>query len=291
MNSIINIATQLTKDDINTTPNTNQIALNFAKNFLSNPLYHECCLIGRIQGRVTLKSTYSKEVIKTLKILNNIISLDPTILSKPKKYRNENILYLCLIYANIKEKTNNITARRAKYCLDILKSINISKLSEELSDKLFAISSPESHKVLDKILTNQQKTHNNLRKAAFEYFYNLTSQNEIKAKVIARIKPIYNIAEKLQSQNALFNQITDFMEVKIVTKKEAECYKVLDLIAKSNSMMNNNIVDYISTPEDGYQSIHATVLFKNHPVDIHLRTKEMHNFAEFGNFDNIKKIS
>jgi|SaaInlStandDraft_7_1057024.scaffolds.fasta_scaffold30983_2 (p)ppGpp synthase/HD superfamily hydrolase len=283
MTSVLSVINKYPDLNLSEISDINIKALLYAKDFLSDPFYHKCCLLSQIRGRAVLKSQYSKELKKSLRIINRIIYTDPTILTKPTEYQNEKIIYLCLLKAYLEEDEHNIRPLRAEYCLKLLKTIHVSKVIESLTDSLFAICEPTSHQKLDNILIEKNTANTNLKKAAIEYFESLASDQNLDLKVTGRIKSLHSIFEKLQNKSLLLNQILDFIGIRIITKTKEDCFKSLSLITKKHPVLNNRLKDYITIPKpNGYQSIHTTIFFKNQPIEVQIRTEDMHNFSEYG---------
>ena len=103
----------------------------------------------------------------------------------------------------------------------------------------------------------------------------------IKGKVYGRKKHIYSIYKKLQDHS--LDNIYDLIAVRALVKTVPDCYALLGRIHAIVEPYKNRFKDYISTPKpNGYQSLHTTVLFEGFPVEIQIRTEEMHQYAEYG---------
>ena len=106
----------------------------------------------------------------------------------------------------------------------------------------------------------------------------------IHATLQGRVKSIYSIYKKMFNQNKSFEEIFDFYAIRVVVDTELECYTVLGLIHEMFNLIPGRFKDYISTPKPNmYRSIHTTVIGKQGiPIEVQIRTKEMHEVAEFG---------
>ena len=103
----------------------------------------------------------------------------------------------------------------------------------------------------------------------------------IKGKVYGRKKHIYSIYKKLQDHP--LDKIYDLVAVRALVKTVPDCYALLGRLHSIVEPFKNRFKDYISTPKpNGYQSLHTTVLFEDFPVEIQIRTEEMHQYAEYG---------
>jgi len=106
----------------------------------------------------------------------------------------------------------------------------------------------------------------------------------INGKVYGRVKHISSIFNKLQDKNYTLNQIYDLLAVRVIVNTESECYEVLSNINSIYEPLDGRFKDYIARPKaNGYKSIHTTVITENNdPLEIQIRTYEMHEFAEYG---------
>ncbi len=103
----------------------------------------------------------------------------------------------------------------------------------------------------------------------------------IEGKVYGRKKHIYSIYKKLQDHS--LDNIYDLIAVRAIVQTIPECYALLGRLHTLVEPYKNRFKDYISTPKpNGYQSLHTTVLFEGFPVEIQIRTEEMHQYAEYG---------
>jgi len=103
----------------------------------------------------------------------------------------------------------------------------------------------------------------------------------IKGRVYGRKKHIYSIYKKLHDHS--LDNIFDLVAVRALVKTIPDCYALLGRLHSMVEPFKNRFKDYISTPKpNGYQSLHTTVLFENLPVEIQIRTEEMHQYAEYG---------
>lgn len=103
----------------------------------------------------------------------------------------------------------------------------------------------------------------------------------IKGKVFGRKKHIFSIYKKLQDHT--LDQIYDLIAVRAIVNTVAECYALLGRLHTEVEPIPGRFKDYIAIPKpNGYQSLHTTVKFEGFPVEIQIRTVEMHQYAEYG---------
>lgn len=100
----------------------------------------------------------------------------------------------------------------------------------------------------------------------------------------ARVKSINGIFRKMFIKNHLMEEIYDIYAVRVIVNTVNDCYNTLGVIHESFRPIPNRFKDYISTPKPNmYQSLHTTVIGKEGiPFEVQIRTKEMHQTAEYG---------
>ena len=109
-------------------------------------------------------------------------------------------------------------------------------------------------------------------------------KENIKSKVEGRLKKPYSIWLKIKNKNITFEQLSDIMAFRIILNSSHYCYQALGVIHKNFSMVPGRFKDFISVPkENGYRSLHTTIIGpKNKKIEIQIRSKAMHEIAEFG---------
>ena len=106
----------------------------------------------------------------------------------------------------------------------------------------------------------------------------------ISGEVYGRPKHIYSIYRKMERKQLSFDQMFDLRAVRIVTERLEDCYAVLGLVHGRYPYIPGEFDDYIATPKDNfYRSIHTAVFGpEGKPVEVQIRTHEMHDQAELG---------
>ena len=100
----------------------------------------------------------------------------------------------------------------------------------------------------------------------------------------SRTKSVYSLYRKMYNQNKGFDEIYDFYAVRVIVETELECYTVLGIIHEAFNSIPGRFKDYISTPKPNlYRSLHTTVIGHGGvPFEVQIRTREMHEIAEYG---------
>ena len=108
-------------------------------------------------------------------------------------------------------------------------------------------------------------------------------KQDIFADVHGRTKHIYSIYQKMQQKNTPFKEICDLIGIRILAKTEIDCYMALHALHQNWHYLPNRVRDWIGLPKkNGYQSLHTTIVDNGKPVEIQIRSYEMHKVAEDG---------
>ena len=109
-------------------------------------------------------------------------------------------------------------------------------------------------------------------------------EHNVHFKLEGRVKSVYSLYRKMYSFNKSFDEIYDFYAVRIIVENEVECYTALAYVHEMFKSVPGRFKDYISTPKPNlYRSLHTTVIGNSGiPFEVQIRTREMHEEAEFG---------
>ena len=163
--------------------------------------------------------------------------------------------------------------------------LGIGRFKWELEDLCFKYLEPDAYRTVQ-LLVSEKRID---REARIETVTNTLREKlqEIGIKVLdlqGRPKHLYGIYHKMHNQGKEFEQIYDIAAVRIIVETKEECYRCLAVVHDQFTPIPNRFKDYIGLPKaNRYQSLHTTVVGLNaRPLEVQIRTLEMHHFAEYG---------
>ncbi|GAB3025022.1 bifunctional (p)ppGpp synthetase/guanosine-3',5'-bis(diphosphate) 3'-pyrophosphohydrolase [Oleiagrimonas citrea] len=166
----------------------------------------------------------------------------------------------------------------------IAQRLGMNRIKAELQDLGFRALYPDRHRVISarirSALGNRREVMSRIE-AALE---KRLSEEDIRAKVVSRVKAPYSIYMKMRREHKSFDDVMDVYGFRVVTDNVMRCYQALGAIHMLYKPVDKRFKDFIAIPKaNGYQSLH-TVLFGpfGAPIEIQIRTEEMDSVAERG---------
>ena len=165
--------------------------------------------------------------------------------------------------------------------------LGIWEMKWQLEDLAFRQLDPEGYKEISERLNSTRTSREAYIHNALSILQNRLSEAGIVADVVGRPKHIYSIHSKIAkyaAQNKSVDDIHDLFALRVLVDTVQDCYGALGIIHTQWRPVPGEFDDYIANPKDNvYQSIHTTVVAEDgHPLEIQVRTREMHQLAEYG---------
>ena len=182
------------------------------------------------------------------------------------------------------EKRKRIAQETMEIYAPLADRMGMHRIRDELEDLSFEILNNEARSLIQKRLEEIKLDKKDIFKSLSSEFNQLLIENNIKSKIYGREKTPFSIWRKVQKKRVSLEQITDIIGFRFIVSNTDDCYKTLGIIHKYYNCIPGKFKDYISSAKiNGYKSIHTSVIgsYKK-PVEIQIRTNQMHEFAERG---------
>ncbi|MDI6731509.1 MAG: bifunctional (p)ppGpp synthetase/guanosine-3',5'-bis(diphosphate) 3'-pyrophosphohydrolase [Candidatus Margulisbacteria bacterium] len=162
--------------------------------------------------------------------------------------------------------------------------IGVWKVKWELEDLSFVALEPEKYEEIKSKVSTSRREREEYIFGFIEQVSKILERVAIKTEINGRPKHFYSIYRKMVDQNLEFDEIYDLTAVRVIVDSVKDCYAVLGLIHAAWKPIPGRFRDYIAMPKsNGYQSLHTTVIGQGgRPVEVQIRTREMHRIAEYG---------
>jgi GTP pyrophosphokinase len=162
--------------------------------------------------------------------------------------------------------------------------LGVWQLKWELEDVALRILEPETYKRIASLLDEKRSDRERYIEKATERLRAEFSRARIKADISGRPKHIYSIYNKMRRKAVAFEAVYDVRAVRVLVDGIDECYAALDVVHRLWTPLPGEFDDYIAKPKgNDYRSLHTAVAGDDgKPLEIQIRTFEMHQHAEFG---------
>ena len=163
--------------------------------------------------------------------------------------------------------------------------LGMGRVDAELEDLAFAILQPDDYRWLVEAVAEETSGRRDYVERVCQVLREEMRKIGIDADVSGRVKHLYSIYKKVvRSGNRDLSQLYDILAFRIITTSVADCYLALGHVHDLWRPVDGRIKDFIANPKsNGYRSLHTTVFcLDDHLAEIQIRTREMHETAEFG---------
>ncbi|MGH3583354.1 MAG: RelA/SpoT family protein, partial [Mycobacterium sp.] len=179
-------------------------------------------------------------------------------------------------------------ARKARETLEVIAPLahrlGMATVKWELEDLSFAILHPKRYEEIVRLVADRAPSRDTYLAKVRAEIGTALSAMKISAKVEGRPKHYWSIYQKMIVKGRDFDDIHDLVGVRILCDDMRDCYAAVGVVHSLWQPMAGRFKDYIAQPRYGvYQSLHTTVVGpEGKPLEVQIRTNEMHDTAEFG---------
>ncbi len=251
----------------------------------------------------TIESEFGKEVADLVEGVTKISEFENQAISNSKAENFRKLILatskdIRVLLVKLADRLHNMRTikvvdkekqvRKAKETMEIYAPLadrmGMHRIRDELEDLSFEVLNEDARKLikdrLDKIKENNLINFNNIS----DEFFEILKTKNIEPKIVGREKTPFSIWRKIQKKRTSLEQITDIIGFRIILNNVDDCYKALGIFHSKWNCIPGKFKDYISSPKiNKYQSLHTAIIGPNkRPIEIQLRTKQMHEFAERG---------
>ncbi len=182
------------------------------------------------------------------------------------------------------EKQKRIALETREIYAPLANRLGIGRFKWELEDLAFKLLEPNSYtQVQQDVATKRSEREKRLDTTVQILKNQLNDAGLENCEVNGRPKHLFGIWSKMQRQGKEFHEIYDVAALRIIVPNLETCYRALAVVHDTFRPIPGRFKDYIGLPKpNGYQSLHTAVIGRHRPIEVQIRTQEMHQVAEFG---------
>src|SRR5436190_1786881 len=183
-----------------------------------------------------------------------------------------------------KQKQQEIAKETLEIFAPLAHRLGIHAIKWELEDLAFATLHPRKYKEIKGLVNQQREEREAFVGRAGEILKKELDEVEIEADISGRAKHFYSIYSKMTKKGREFNEIYDLTAMRVLVGSVKDCYGAIGVIHSLWKPLPGRFKDFIATPKlNLYQARHTTVVGpEGRPLEIQVRTSEMHELAEYG---------
>lgn len=181
------------------------------------------------------------------------------------------------------EKCQRIAKDTLEIYAPIAHRLGIWRIMSRLEDLAFKHLYPDEYRKIAELLNQKLTEREAYCDKMVKEIRQVLEKRSVYADVHGRTKHIYSIYQKMQQKGTPFSEIRDLVGLRVLVKTDADCYTALGALHSQWSYHPDRLRDWIGQPKkNGYQSLHTTILDDGKPVEIQIRSYQMHKVAEDG---------
>jgi guanosine-3',5'-bis(diphosphate) 3'-pyrophosphohydrolase len=184
------------------------------------------------------------------------------------------------------EKQHRIAQETLEIYAPLSHRLGIWELKWQLENLSFRYLEPEKYKKVARLIAARRDQRERLISRVLGTLETEFDKVGLKAEISGRPKHIYSIYQKMEKYSALgknFDDIHDLLALRVLVATVPDCYSAVGIIHSLWHPLPGEFNDYIANPKpNGYQSLHTTVMYEATPLEMQIRTHEMHHTDEYG---------
>lgn len=181
------------------------------------------------------------------------------------------------------EQQQRISKETLEIYAPIAHRLGIWSMMSRLEDLSFKYLLPEAYREIADLLNEKLDERQTYCQNMETIIHAELEKHGISANVRGRTKHIYSIYQKMHQKGTPFKDICDLVGLRILVENDWNCYSALGVLHLRWNYLPDRVRDWIGQPKkNGYQSLHTTILDDGKPIEIQIRSKEMHQVAENG---------
>ncbi len=185
------------------------------------------------------------------------------------------------------EKQHGIAQETLEIYAPLAHRLGIWELKWQLEDLSFRYLEPENYQRIVRLIAARRAQRENFIAQVIEVLRKEFERVGLRAEISGRPKHIYSIYQKMERYSALgkhFDDIHDLFALRVLVATVPDCYSAVGVIHSLWHPLPDEFDDYIANPKpNGYQAIHTAVIcFGTTPLEVQIRTRDMHHVAEYG---------
>ena len=182
------------------------------------------------------------------------------------------------------EKQRQVARETLDIYAPIANRLGMGRIRAELEDLSFRYVAPEEYAKVSAAVEPQRKAAEADLESMKRTLADLMAANGLPAEIYARVKRPYSVWSKMKRRDIGFDQVFDFLALRVITETIKDCYAILGIIHQRWPHLPQRFRDFVAMPKPNlYQALHTTIITEDRKMfEIQIRTREMHDLAENG---------